>query len=193
MAYRVESVQDADLEYIVRHTFGTFGTSYEFLNIMYAGHQTETGQISIASRFSTIKNGSSNTKWIKAVAEGSHDIAGFSMWTIIDQEKPPEADLKGGSWSNKEEEEYARALHKALLTDRRKTIRENELPIMSKCSAKPLSMVHMLKDIALNMMVVFTPHQRKGAGKQLLAWGLQLVDQLQALVRTTSKRRFQVC
>jgi hypothetical protein len=40
----------------------------------------------------------------------------------------------------------------------------------------------MLIATVLNMMAVFVEHQRKGVGKLLLDWGLQLADNLRALV-----------
>jgi hypothetical protein len=37
----------------------------------------------------------------------------------------------------------------------------------------------------INMMAVFLGHQRKEIGKLLLDWGLQLADEMQALVSHT--------
>jgi hypothetical protein len=43
----------------------------------------------------------------------------------------------------------------------------------------------MLIYTVINMMAVFVEHQRKGIGKLILDWGLQLADELQALVSCT--------
>ena len=134
MAYRVELVEDADFAYIVPRVFEAFGDDYEFVNTLYPGHQTEAGHIKITSRFIALKYSVPNTHWIKAVDVASGEIAGFSMWTVIDNEKPPEVELDGppGTWTSEEEKDYCRAMHRALVSDRRRIIRNNTLPIMSK-------------------------------------------------------------
>ena len=138
MAYRTESVEDADFEYIVPRMFEAIGNDYEFINVLYPGHQTQAGQSKITSRFTAWKNSIPNLKWAKAVSVTSEEIVGIAMWTVIDEKKPPETELDGppGTWPNDEEKKYCQSLHRALLTDRRRVIRENDLPIMSKHRSK---------------------------------------------------------
>jgi hypothetical protein len=138
MTYRVELVEDSDLEYIVPRMFEAMGNDYEFMNVMWPGHHTPDGQRKIVSRFLAGKNAAPNTKWIKAVAVDSGEIVGFAMWTVIDQKKPQEVDVDGppGTWADEEEKKYCQALHRSLLAPRRKAIRENDLPIMCKCEGE---------------------------------------------------------
>lgn len=183
MAYRIELVDDSDFAYIVPRLFEAIGTNYEFMNVLYPGHHTSAGQIKIASRFCALKNASTKSKWLKAIDTASEEIVGFAMFTVIDEQKPPEIELDGppGTWPSNEEKRYCQALHRALLVDRRRTIRESDLPIMSKSGFGifELSDIHTA---VLNMMAVFTEYQRKGIGKLLMDWGLKLADEMQALV-----------
>ncbi|KAF2441393.1 hypothetical protein P171DRAFT_446289 [Karstenula rhodostoma CBS 690.94] len=128
ITYRVELVEDSDLDYIVPRMFQAMGNDYEFMNVMWPGHHTPDGQRKIVSRLLAGKNAAPNTKWIKAVAVDTGEIVG------------------------------------SLLAPRRKAIRENELPI-----------------ILINMMAVFVEHQKKGIGKLLLDWVLQIADEMKAL------------
>ncbi|PVH94100.1 hypothetical protein DM02DRAFT_694119 [Periconia macrospinosa] len=166
MAYQIELVEDDDFSYIVPGLFEAMGNDYEFMNVLYPGHHTPAGQSKIASRFCALKNASAKGKWLKAVEIATGKIVGFAMWTVIDEEKPPEKELDGppGTWPSEEEKRYCRELHRALLVDRRREIRENDLPIMM-----------------LNMMAVFPQYQRRGIGKLLMDWGLDLADKMQAL------------
>jgi hypothetical protein len=138
MAYRTETLEDADFEYIVPRMFEAIGNDYEFINALYPSHQTQAGQSKIASRFIALKNAAPNGKWIKAVTVTSGEIVGLALWTVINQEKPPEAELDGppGTWPNNEEKKYCQAMHRVLLADRRRVIRENSLPIMGECRSK---------------------------------------------------------
>jgi hypothetical protein len=138
MTYRVELVEDSDLDYIVPRMFEAMGNDYEFLNAMWPRHHTPDGQRKIVSRFLAGRDAAPNIKWIKAVAVDSGEIVGFAMWTVIDQKKPPEVDVDGppGTWADEEEKRYCRALHRSLLAPRRKAIRENDLPIMCKCEGE---------------------------------------------------------
>lgn len=186
MEYQIEFVEDDDFTYIVPRIFEAMGNNNEFMNVLYPGHHTPVGQNKIASRFRTMRNASSKSKWLKAIETTSGEIVGFAMWTVIDEEKPPETELDGppGTWSSEEEKRYCRALHRAFLVDRRKAIRENDLPIMSRC----YSNIHVprsptLIHVVLNMMAVFPQYQRRGIGKLLMDWGLDLADKIQALVR----------
>jgi hypothetical protein len=134
MTYRVELVKDHDLDQIVPRTFEAMGNGYEFMNVMWPDHHTPDGQRKIVARFLAIKDAAPNTKWIKAVAVPSEEIVGFAMWTIINQQRPPELDIDGppGTWADEEEKKYCQALHRSLLASRRKAIRDNDLPIMCK-------------------------------------------------------------
>ena len=134
MEYRIESLEDADIEYIVPRMFEAIGADYEWINVLYPGHQTEAGQSKIISRFTAMKKSAHNSKWIKAVSTTSGEIVGFALWTVIDKEKPPETELQGppGTWPDEKEEKYCKTLHRLLITDRRKVIRENDLPIVCK-------------------------------------------------------------
>lgn len=134
MEYRIETVEDADFSYIIPRMFEAIGDDYEFINVLYPGHQTQAGQSKIASRFIALKEANPNGKWMKAVSVTSGEIVGFALWTVLDQSKPPEVELSGppGTWPSNEEKEYCQAMYRVLLADRRRLIRENSLPIMSK-------------------------------------------------------------
>ncbi|KAF1979427.1 hypothetical protein BU23DRAFT_643107 [Bimuria novae-zelandiae CBS 107.79] len=166
MAYRLEEVQDSDFLYMVPRMLEAFGNGYEFTNTLYPGHETKAGQSKIVSRLVAVKNAIRNTHWVKAVATASGEIARFAMWTILDKEKPPELDLDGpmGTRPNEEGKEYCRAMHRVVMAERRRVIRDNDLPIL-----------------ILNMMTVFTEHQRQGVGTLLLRQSLQTADDLHAL------------
>ena len=133
MSYKIEQIQDEDFEDIVPRMFSAFGNGYEFVNALYPSHSTPAGHKAIASRFRSMKTAAVNTHWIKVVDTVTAQSVGLALWTLIEEAKPPETALDGppGTWPSQIEKEYCQAMHRSLVADRRKLIRENDLPIIS--------------------------------------------------------------
>ena len=132
MAYNVEMIHDDDLVYIVPRMFAAFGSGYEFVNSLYPNHDTAEGQEKIIGRFQAMKNMAKHVMWTKAVEASSGKAVGMAVWTLIEETKPPETELDGppGTWPSEAEKQYCQALTRVLVSDRRRVIRENNLPIM---------------------------------------------------------------
>ncbi|KAF2115166.1 hypothetical protein BDV96DRAFT_62714 [Lophiotrema nucula] len=70
---------------------------------------------------------------VKVIIETSTgEIVGVSQWTVIEGEKP--ADGRQGTWPSEEEKEYCQCLYRACMEQRRRVIKDNELPIVSMLS-----------------------------------------------------------
>jgi hypothetical protein len=106
------------------------------VNALYPHNLTPSGQHRAMTRFLALQASNSAVQWIKVVdtdVSENGGIIGVAQWYIIDGEsgKPEERDLDGpdGMWDS-EEKEYAKAVFRRYLRERREIVREAGLPIM---------------------------------------------------------------
>ena len=104
-------------------------------------------------------------------------MIGMAKWNFFENEIPPEDGLGTTEfWEDKATAEYADALYRGYLNERRQAIRESGGNLAS-----------------LDLLIVDPKHYRRGAGRALIRWGIDKADQKGIEVSSSQVKRKSYC
>ena len=170
--------------------FGAMAERSQFVNAVYPHNMTPEGQEKHRQTFLFLKGIDPSQRWLKATDNATGEIVGVAQWNVFDGPKPPEIELDGppGTWDTQDDKEWAQALFRAYMEDRRKVIREATGPVMCTSAEQIISPVgedpsaELTLRIGLTIMTVAPHYQYRGVGTALTKWGTDLADEIGAEV-----------
>jgi hypothetical protein len=106
-----------------------------FVDACWPDNLTKEGQLRHAGGFIAHKNMDPTVVWTKVTEIDTGEIIGVAQWFVLRDQKPPEVDFDGppGTWKDDTEKLYGQEIYRSFAKYRRETIRNSELPIVSKC------------------------------------------------------------
>jgi hypothetical protein len=134
MTFTIAMCKDDDFADMMPMMFGTMGGYSQFINALWPHNLTKEGQEKHRQGFLHSKAGDSSQRWLKATDKESGKIVGIAEWLVYDGPKPAEVGLDhpAGYWDTPDEEEWAQALFKSFMEDRRRVLREASGAVMCK-------------------------------------------------------------
>ncbi|MCJ1313395.1 hypothetical protein MMC25_007073 [Agyrium rufum] len=165
MTLVLDHCQDEDFPEMMDVAFGTMRGMSAFVNSVYPHNMTAEGRDKHRQTFLYLKSVDPSQRWLKVTDTKINRIIGVANWQVYDGEKPPEDELDGpaGTWDTPDDKEWAQAMFRAYMEDRRRVIREAKGPVM-----------------CLSILCVLPEHQYRGAGTMLTKWGADLADEIGA-------------
>ena len=140
----LSSVQDEDFFACVDLMFDALGTREPIVPACYPhafksdGTRDPDGREYHANLMLQHKNQDPSEHWLKVTDTDINKIIGMILYIIVDdpRKKPQEWVIDGpeGYWPTAEDKEWAQALFKSRVRDRRAFIRETRKPVMCRCN-----------------------------------------------------------
>lgn len=121
-----------------------FGSGHEYINVVFPGHTTVKGRATGAARFLDMKRADPLSTLLKVTDQETGDILGVAKWIIYGGVVPEEGGLgtdeywKKGQAGDLGEEggpalaEYADALYREFLADRREAVKRTKGQLVCK-------------------------------------------------------------
>ena len=173
------------------------------MDTMYPNHHTDHGRSEGAERLLHMKCTDATNRFLKAIDTGTGEIIGQAKWNVFENGMPEQTKLAGSYWESQDEKEYAEFLYEVCLEPIRRVARSAEGPLVGLfvlfCSS--FRLVHYSADslpiaralsadghscfrVVLDILTVDPKHQRRGAGRMLVEWGVKMADEMGAEVAT---------
>jgi len=160
----------------------SFSHDAPFIDNLFPGHDTPSGQVQGSKRFALWKQSSKTSTFLKAVKqadqEGENQIIGFAVWTYLKEAQPrklEEVENVEEVWPDKANREFMARLWSEFMQPRSQVIRD----------------LHGQGVYVLELLAVHPEYQRYGAGTALVKWGTKAADELgvKAIVEGTQVGR----
>lgn len=132
MALALDFCKGDDFGSMIHLMFDAMGGGSQFVNAVYPHNTTTEGRKKHAQTLLYLKSIDPSQRWLKVIDTALGQIIGIAQWHVYDGPKPPEVELDGppGTWDTDEDKEWAQALFRSFMEDRRRVIREATGPVM---------------------------------------------------------------
>ena len=185
MALSVDFCDDTDFYRIFSIVSDAFGDDQPYIDAIFPSHHEHSGRIKGGERLLEMKRTDSTNRFLKATDTSTGEIIGLAKYIIFANGKPEESPLGGDLWKTTDEKEYAAQLYEQYLEPRRKVVRSADGPVIGVCYWRTKTnwfQTNTVMRTALDILTIDPNHQRRGAGRELMKWGVRMADEIGAEV-----------